>query len=219
VAAVILKLCDIAAGAAFSNKSMRETKVISGGTMVTISCKSRKMTTKGAVGRCRREGYVPFVVYSKGETKELGTLLKADIEKLIRSLKEGFLATTRIRLKDESGKEREVIIKEIQYHPTSYNILHLDFLELEKEMPVTVRVPVQYLNTVDCIGVKLGGMLRSVLRTIKVRCLPERIPTHFELDVKELDLRQALRVKSIDMPEGVRCLANANDVVVSVVKK
>ena len=194
-------------------------KVISGGTMVTISCKSRQQTTKGAVGRFRREGLIPYVTYSQGKTKELGVVSKADIEKLIRSIRPGFLATTQILLKNESGQEREVIVKDVQYHRTSYNILHIDFLELEKATPVTVKVPVEYVNTVDCVGVKLGGMLRSVLRKVRVRCLPKDIPSHFQLDVKDLQLRESLRVKSIDMPEGVRCLVNPNDVIVSVVKK
>jgi len=187
--------------------------------MITISCKDRKIGTKGAVGRFRRDGLIPYVTYCKGETKELGVVSKAEIEKLIRSIRPGFLATTKILLKNESGQKKEVIVKEIQYHPTSYNILHLDFLELEKSTPVTVRVPIEYANTVDCIGVKLGGMLRSVARNVRIKCLPKDIPTHFQVDVKNLDLRQSLRIKSIDIPEGVRCLANPNDVVVSVVKK
>jgi large subunit ribosomal protein L25 len=193
--------------------------VIFGGAMITISCKSRKIGTKGAVGRFRRDGLIPYVAYCKGETKELGVVSKAEIEKLIRSIRPGFLATTRILLKNESGQEREVIVKEIQYHPTSYSILHLDFLELEKSTPVTVRVPIEYENVVDCVGVKLGGMLRSVSRNVRVKCLPKDIPNHFQVDVKNLELRQSLRIKSIDMPKDVRCLANPNDVVVSVVKK
>ena len=187
--------------------------------MITISCKDRKRETKCAVGRFRRDGLIPYVAYCKGETKELGVVSKAEIEKLIRSIRPGFLATTKILLKNESGQEREVIVKEIQYHPTSYNILHLDFLELEKSTPVTVKVPIEYANTVDCIGVKLGGMLRSVSRNVRIKCLPKDIPTHFQVDVKNLDLRQSVRIKSIEIPKGVHCLANPNDVVVSVVKK
>jgi len=198
---------------------MMQFTIFSGGEMITIKSKTREKTTKGSVKQCRREGHIPYIVYSNGQTKEMGTVLKADINTLLRSIRFGFLCTTKLMLQNDAGHERPVVVKDIQYHPTTYEILHLDFLELEEGCPIKCKVPIDCINTVDCVGVKLGGMLRTVLRHVKVKCLPKNIPSHFEIDVKDLGMRESKRVEDISLPEGVKCLANPRDVLVSVVKK
>ena len=124
-----------------------------------------------------------------------------------------------VALVDEAGNKQEVIIKEVQYKPTNYEVLHIDFLQLEKDVPLTIKVPVDIVNSVDCVGVKHGGTLRPVLRHVRVMCLPDAIPTQFDIDVKDLEMHQSKRVNSISMPEGVRCLSKENEVVVAVVKR
>lgn len=187
--------------------------------MINISCKTRKKQTKGDASRLRREGFIPFVMYSKGQAAEMGTLARSDWEAVIRKLRQGFLTTAKFLLKDESGRERQAIVREIQYTPTSYEVLHIDFLELENSREVELKVPVEFANTVDCTGVKLGGTVRPILRHVRVRCLPGNIPTNFELDMKELGIGHSRRVKDIVIPQGVTCLEGQEEVVVSIVKK
>ncbi len=84
---------------------------------------------------------------------------------------------------------------------------------------IDVKVPIELMNQVDCSGVKLGGFLRSLIRHLKVRCLPKDIPSHFEIDVKELGLNQYRRVSDLQIPKGVKALEKPNEIVVSVLKK
>ncbi len=187
--------------------------------MITLNAIRREGKVKSEINQLRRKGFIPFVLYSKDAATEIGAVPSSEMEAAMRSLRPGFLPTTVFTLKTASGKERKVIVKEIQYKPTSYEVIHLDFLELVDGNKVEVKVPVEFLNSVDCIGVKLGGLLRHVLRHIKVSCLPKDIPSHFEIDIKDLDVHQSRKVKDVVVPQGVKFLANENDVVVAIVKR
>jgi large subunit ribosomal protein L25 len=186
--------------------------------MINITCTAREGTSKGNVRRLRRNGSLPIVVYSKGQMAQSGTVLKADIEAAMRSIRPGFLTTTVFVLKDETGSERNVLVKEVQYKSTTYDLVHLDFFELEEGRKIDVKVPVEFDNAAECVGVKLGGQLRHIMRHVKVRCEPANIPSHFSVDVKDLAMHQTKRVRDIAIPPFVTCLAHANDVIVAVLK-
>ena len=184
--------------------------------MINITCTTREGTSKGFVRRLRRAGSIPIVVYSKGQMAHIGTVSRAEFEAAMRSIRPGFLTTTMFLMKDEKGLERRVLVKEIQYKPTTYDIIHIDFFELEEGRKIEVKVPVEFDNATECVGVKLGGQLRHIMRHVKVRCMPAAIPSHFSVDVKDLGIRQTKRVRDITIPENVNCLAHADDVVVAV---
>jgi large subunit ribosomal protein L25 len=179
---------------------------------------ARDVKSKGQTKALRREGKIPCVVYSKGSVGENYTVASEAIEKVLRELEFGFLPTTVFVLKDKAGKKRKAIIKDIQYKVTSYDVLHIDFLELIADQPVNLKVPLQCLGTADCVGIKAGGFLRQVKIHIPVRCLPKNIPSHFEVDVKDVDIRQVKRVSDIRMPKDVVPLVKQQDVVATVVK-
>jgi large subunit ribosomal protein L25 len=186
--------------------------------MITVTCKAREDQSKGDVKRLRREGFIPIVVYSQGKKAKSGTVPRTEIEAVMRNLRPGFLSTTIISLKDEKGDARTVVVREIQYKPTSYEILHIDFMELHEKTPVEIKIPVEIENTVDCVGIKLGGFLQSVMRHVKVKCLPKAIPSHFAIDVKELNIGQTKRVSDVIVPPGVTCLDAIDKVIVTIGK-
>ena len=186
---------------------------------VEITIASRPAQTKGEAKKLRREGTLPAVIYSQANAPESISLSTTAFQTVLRNVRPGFLPTTIFKLVDSKGKTRRAIVKDIQYAVTTYDVLHLDFLELDNNTSVSLNVPVEYTNQVDCVGVKLGGFLRSIMRHLKVKCLPKDIPTHFEIDVKDLNINQFKKVKDMTMPAGVVYLGRQDDVVVSVVKK
>ena len=187
--------------------------------MITITCNAREGTLDKTTKQLRRAGYIPYVIYSKGQEAKTGVLLRTDVEAALRSIRPGFLPTTQFALKDASGQISKAIVREIQYEPTTYVVMHIDFLELDEKSVVEVKVPVEFVNTVDCVGVKLGGLLRHIMRHVKVRCLPANLPSHFEIDVKELGIRQSKRIKDIALPAGVKFLAGPEEIVASIAKR
>lgn len=184
-----------------------------------LSVKPRKIDTKSAAKASRRNGQIPAIVYHKEKEGESISVNEAEFQTALRNVKSGHLPTTIFKLTDENGKVRDSIVKDIQYHPTSYKVLHLDFEPLEKSVPVKVKVPIVITGEADSIGVKLGGVVRIVIRHIRVECLPEHIPTSFEVDVKDMNVGQVVKIKDLKLPNNLRLLVRAEEVAVSMVKR
>ncbi len=185
---------------------------------IELEFSQREILNKGAVKTLRREGKIPCVVYSKGIANRHGYVDTVAIKMLLQKMEQGFLPSTRFVLKDSSGKTCKAIVKEIQYFPTTYEVCHIDFLELVPERYVELKVPVQFTGAAECVGVKAGGFLRQLRRHVPVRCLPQDIPSHFTIDVKDLEMFKSRVVNDIAMPKGITPRVKGNDVVVSVVK-
>lgn len=183
-----------------------------------LTLQKRTNATKGETNRLRREGHIPAVLYdSKGEASTV-SLQKDELQAILRTLKPGLLSTTVFHL-NVDGKQFKGIIKDVQYHVATYDIQHIDFLQLSDHQPVTVNVPIQLVGVADCAGVKLGGFLRQVIRELKVECLPKDIPQTFTVDVRDLGLAQSKRLSDIAMPANVKACAMMSEVAVLVGKK
>ena len=183
-----------------------------------LAVKKREGEKKKDLKQIRRDGNVPAIVYSSKSQAETVIIDGAQFNAILRDMKPGQLPTTIFTLVD-GKKEKRAIIKDIQYHLTTYRVSHIDFEELIENVPVSVKVPVNCIGVGDCIGIKLGGFLRQVVRHVKVECLPNHIPSEFLVDVKDLGIRQSKRLKDIAMPNGVRPLTSTEEVVVVIAKR
>lgn len=178
----------------------------------------RAAEKKSEINLIRHRGDIPAVLYEKGKEGTNIVVNGAEWGAAMRSLKQGHLPTTQFELEID-GKAVKAIVKDIQYEPTTYKVLHLDFYKLEAKNPVTVKVPLEFSGVADCAGIKLGGFLRPIMRHIKVRCLPKDLPKNFTLDMSDVSLQQSRRVKNVTMPSGIKPLASPEDVVVVVAKR
>jgi large subunit ribosomal protein L25 len=183
-----------------------------------LTVKERAIGEKSKVKEIRRDGDIPAILYAAGQAGE--TILVGGVEfgAAMRSVKPGMLPTTVFELA-MNKKMIKAIIKDIQYHPTTYKVLHLDFQDLSGDSPIIVKVPVECVGMADCMGIKLGGFLRQVLRYVKVQCLPKDMPNAFTLDVKELGFRQSKRLRDLELPKGVRLVGNEDDVIAVIAKR
>jgi len=185
---------------------------------MNLTAKKRAGETKGEIKAMRRAGNIPGVFYSPGEP---GKMIEVDGEKFaaaLRSIKPGRLATTVFKL-EVDGKKIDAIVKDIQYNRTTYEVIHLDFEELKKDIPVKVKVPIECVGVADCVGIKLGGFKRQVIRYVQVKCLPKSIPSQFDIDIRGLGIRQSLRLSDLDMPKGVDPMGKMDQVVVLIAKR
>ena len=179
----------------------------------------REAKKKSEVNRLRREGFIPAVLYVKGKEGKTFAVKSNEFSAHLRGVRSGHLPTTIFQLVDSNGKESKAIIKDIQYNITTYDVTHLDFEELLANEKVNVKVPIECVGAAECLGIKLGGVLRQVIRHIRVNCFPKDIPTYFELDVKELGLKQSKRLSDLTIPQSVRPLGNLNEVAAVIVKR
>jgi large subunit ribosomal protein L25 len=106
-----------------------------------------------------------------------------------------------LTLGDGAGQE-QAIIREIQRHPVSNRMVHVDFQRINLEEDVQVSVPLHVVGS-DPKGVKNGGILEHVLRTVEVLAKPLSIPKHLDVDLSDLDLNQSFHVSDLKLPEGV----------------
>jgi len=183
-----------------------------------LKLSKRSGEKKSELTQIRFRKDIPAVIYQKGKPGELATVSGSEFHAVLRGLKKGYLPTTIFEL-DIDGKTSKAIVKDIQYHPTTYQILHLDFLLLADDVPVDIKVPISCVGEADCVGIKLGGFLRQVIRHLKVRCLPKDIPTDFKVDIRNLAISQTKRIRDIEMGESIRSLVNPGEVVVVIAKR
>ena len=110
------------------------------------------------------------------------------------------------------GKNYTAIVKDVQFHPVSEKILHIDFLRLTPGTPIKVSLPLRLVG--QSPGVKGGGKLLQSIRKIKVKVLPENLVDEVTLDISKLDLGQSARVRDIIPVDGVEVtMASAIPVV------
>ena len=179
-----------------------------------------KRTTgkKGGTNKLRREGNIPGILYGCNVAGTPIHVKTDEVAAILRNMRPGLLATTVFEL-HEGSKKHKAIIKDIQYHVASYDVMHIDFVLIAEDKPVTINVPIQVMGLADCVGIKLGGFLRQVVRTLKVSCLPKHIPQEFTIDVRDLNVGQSKTLGEIAIPSTVRPLARMSEVAVIIGKK
>lgn len=178
----------------------------------------RKVGLKSELGRLRREGKIPAVLYSKGEQSEEIVVDGGEFQKLLNQIEKQTLSSKILILKGENFEKR-VIVKGIQYEPTTYDVLHLDFMELHKDYKVTLNVPLRCTGVAACTGVKAGGTFRQTLFYVKVKVRSDQIPERIEIDIADLELGQAKKLHDAKIPAGVQVKSDLKEVAVVVAKR
>jgi large subunit ribosomal protein L25 len=183
-----------------------------------LSITKRTHVRKSDTLNVRREGNVPAILYSAGQEPVEVVISGPELQALLRNIKPGRLSTTIIELSDDKGVIK-ALVKDIQYEPTTYKVIHIDLQQLSEQSKVRVKVPIEFTGAADCAGIKLGGFLRPVIRYVNVECLPKDIPGCFELSVADLGMRQSKRIKDLMFPNGVRSLTKVDEVAVVIAKR
>lgn len=166
----------------------------------TLDVVKRDGRGKNESRRLRVAGRIPAVVYGarKGGEAPTGVPVAVDPKAVLRILHSESGANTLIRLTLDGG-ESQVMVKEYQLDPVTHQLLHADFYQLAMDRAITVTVPILIIG--EPKGAKLqGGMLDFITRELQVQCFPADIPEHIDIDVSELMLHQAVRLR--DLPEN-----------------
>ena len=173
---------------------------------------------KSELTQLRHQGDIPAVVYANGKSSDKIAVKGDEFAAAVRVLPKGYLPTTVFEL-DIDEKTVKAFIKGIQYHPTTYRVLHLDFMVLDDITKVNVKVPIVCTGSAECVGVKLGGFIRFLKRHVKVRGLPKNIPTDLKLNIKDLGIGQSKRIGNIEFGNKISPLASAKEIVVVIAKR
>ena len=178
---------------------------------VKLQSKRRPERGKQEIRRLRRTGIVPGVLYGHKEETISISLNTEDVEKAIR------LGARVVDLQTD-GKTEKALIKEVQWDHLGKEVLHVDFTRVAADERVVVSVPIEIKGT--AAGVTAGGgVLDQPMHVLSVECLAIAVPASIRVNVAELQLGQAIHVRELVMPEGVKAMADADAVVVQVVAK
>ncbi len=182
--------------------------------MQELTIARREGTGKQVAKRLRREGRVPAVIYG-GAAPEPVTVDPRAVLRIIH----GHEGTTQLlTLKTDgssNGTTRMAVIRELQFHPVSEALLHVDLQEVSADRAITVRVAVHPVG--EAVGVKdQKGILNLVLHELTISTLPTQIPQRLDVDVTPLHIGEVLTVGDIQVPEGVRVLNDRGQAVVTV---
>ena len=167
----------------------------------------RKEHGTSAARRTRLQNKVPAVVYHSGIE---ATPLSVDKISLNKALRTGQMIFE-VNVED---KNQFVLVKEIQYHPVTDEIIHIDFQKVKEDEKISLEVAIR--STGDAQGVKLGGLLVQMLNSVTVKCRPAEIPEFLEIDVTDMEMSTNLFVKDITLPSDVEMITAQDIAVVSV---
>jgi large subunit ribosomal protein L25 len=159
---------------------------------VELTASVRNQGGKGAARSLRRQDQIPAVLYGPKTSPVSLSVPALRLEKLLRDMGgESRLLRLNVQHAD-STETRNVLIRQVQVHPFRRRFLHVDFYEVPLDQAIVVKVPVEL--TGESIGVKKGGSLNLIRRTVSVRCLPGEIPERARVDVSGLDLGATVHV-------------------------
>ena len=178
--------------------------------MESISLKGevRKSLGKADAKAARRAGHIPCIIYGGEENVHFAADAR-DFKKLI------YTPNVYIVQVEVDGKTYDTVMKDVQYHPITDNILHVDF-QLLTGRPVSMSLPVRLNGTP--IGVRNGGKLVTPLRSLKVKGNPADMPDAMFIDVEKLRIGRSIKVAELTL-EGATIMNSPDNVVVAVKAK
>jgi large subunit ribosomal protein L25 len=179
---------------------------------IVLEAEKREVKSKSAVNALRSTGKVPAVAYGDNEAPVALVLDEKSLQAVLHSERG---RNTLITLKIGSSTH-PVLLKEIQRHPISRAIRHVDLHRISLKSKIETSVPVHVKG--EAPGVKLsGGILEHVVREIRVRCLPTEIPAAIDVDVTSLQINTGIKAKDLVVAEGVELLIEKDSIIIHVV--
>lgn len=176
--------------------------------VVSINTAKRETLGRKATKASRAAGSIPSVLYGGDEVHHFTTTAK-DVKSLV------YTPDFKLAELELDGQKHKAILKDIQFHPVTDEIMHLDFLRLIDGVNVKVDVPVRYEGTSP--GVKEGGKLMISLRNVTIKTKPEYLVDQLVADISEVQLGDSIRVKELQINENIELMTDPNIPVASVI--
>ena len=167
-----------------------------------LSVALRKDEGKGASRRLRRAGSVPAIVYGGGKLDPVSIQL-AHKDVFLASQNEWFYSS--ILDLNLGGDVQKVLLRDMQRHPFKAQILHLDFLRINENEEIRVRVPLHFLNQeTSPAGKAAGVIIMHEVTEVEVACLPKDLPEYIEVDLAGLKVDDIVHLSQLKLPAGVQ---------------
>lgn len=173
---------------------------------VVLSAEKRSDTGKSVARRLRREGRIPGVMYGAENDPIAVSIERIELGRLLR--KKHSIINVKV-----DGNDQRAVIKDIQYHPVSSDVTHVDFMRVVAGTEITVTVPLHFVGT--AVGTKTGGVLSTLMHELPISVLPRYMPDSIEVDISALEIGDSIRLKDLAL-ENMTVLISEEELVVQV---
>ena len=181
----------------------------------SLRVKPRKRIGKSGAREVRKEGNIPAIFYGQGEDP-MPLVVQPDELKQALSNNAGMNTVLELEIDgSEPSAKKFSMLGEVQKDPLKNKVIHIDFLAIDMEKNVKVKVPVNTQGRSE--GERKGGKLEKLMRTIDLECLPGNIPDSIEIDVSSLNMGDFVDIASLTFGEGVKILRDGSEKVVHVI--
>jgi len=177
--------------------------------IIAVQGHQKDASGKEATRKIRDKGHAPAVIYKSGGGDAISFSVEATA---LRAL----VYTPKFRLAEINlnGSTYKAIVKDIQFHPVTDEVVHIDFLELVPGLKFKATVPLRFVGTAP--GVKEGGKFIPSLRSVNILTTPEKVVDEMSVDISKMELGATLRVRDIQVTEGVEVTNNVAIPVASI---
>lgn len=167
----------------------------------TFTAERRERSGKGPARALRREGKVPAIIYGgHGEPLRIALSLR-ELKRALGTNPRFFSSVFELNF---GGETLRVLPREAQLHPVSDDPLHVDFLRAESGAMMTVDVPVRFVHEEQSPGLKRGGVLNIVRRTVELLCPADAIPGELVVDLAGREIGDTIHISQVSLPPGVK---------------
>ncbi len=166
---------------------------------ITLKADFRDVAGKGAARAIRKNQNIPAVVYGNNQEPVAIRFNERDFEML---LKQPSLRTKLFQIETPKGVENAMLM-DIQYHPVSDRVVHVDFKRINVNEPVSVSVPLELANVETSRGLKLGGVLNFAVRKVALKGLVHDMPEKIVVDLADLNIGDVVHGTDLVLPNGI----------------
>lgn len=166
-----------------------------------LEAQQRDISTKGAIRKLRQEGKVPGILYGNNQDNTPIVLDRKALQQEVET--PGFFGRTYL-LKVGSDKEVQVLPKELQVHPVTDGLMHIDFQRIAKDARIHVFVSVNFINEDKSPGIKQGGILNIIHHKLELICPANAVPEALKIDLNGTQVGHTVHADVLDWPKDVK---------------
>lgn len=177
----------------------------------TLACQQRELTSKSHLNQLKRNDYIPAIVYGKGQNPTPISLVGREVTKTFNT--HGARGILSLDITGES-KPLMAVVRDMQRHPISGKIVHIDFMTVNMAEKFTSSVSIHIIGEEE--AAKDGGIVQIGLKELEVECLPQDLPENITYDISNLGIGNNVTVSDLQAPAGVVFLSDPDTVIVTV---
>jgi len=181
--------------------------------MSNLKAIKRENTSSGSTNKLRSTGLIPAILYGGKNPNQKISIDKKAVRDIINS--DNFLS--KVLELDIEGEKEKVLPREVAYHVVSDEPIHIDFMRIVAGKKITIDIPVIFINHPDSPGLKRGGVLNIVRRTVELKCPAESIPSDITIDLAGTDIGTSIKISSVKLQENITPTITDRDFVIATV--